>query len=169
MRIARGILLPRSVASHSVAPSKLSAFSVRSVTPPLPRIVSHSFTGHGTNNVATDVMSSVTLTPSPHSANPRVSPSPSIQESLWAPAETDDNYEPSILVASPSVQSISFPKPQDISYHLIHRPCVHFSRAEPTAYVLRADFAYHSSTYVGTMIYQPSAVCVTERLKGVIR
>jgi hypothetical protein len=47
-------------------------------------------------------------------ASPRAPPSP-LSESLWAP-ETDDTYESSILAASPSVQSISFPKPQDISF-----------------------------------------------------
>src|SRR6202789_1703472 len=38
-----------------------------------------------------------------------------LSESLWAP-ETNDTYESSILAASPSVQSISFPEPQDISF-----------------------------------------------------
>jgi hypothetical protein len=57
-----------------------------------------------------------TLTPSPDPASPRAPPSPSIRESLWPGApETDDIYESPILAASPSVQSTSFPEPQDIS------------------------------------------------------
>ena len=46
------------------------------------------------------LLTSVTLTPSPHPASPRAPPDPSIRESLWAP-ETDDTYESSILAASP--------------------------------------------------------------------
>ena len=111
-KIARG----RSVASRSVAPSKLSAFSA----------------GSSPTHSPDTLPMSVTLTPSPHPASPRAPPDPSIRESLWAP-ETDDTHESSILAAFPSVQSISFPEPQDISYHSIHRLCIYFSRAEPTA------------------------------------
>jgi hypothetical protein len=61
----------------------------------------------------TSLLSSVTeLTPSTLTRAP---PSPSIHSSLWA-LETDDTYKSSILAASPSVQSISFPEPQDISF-----------------------------------------------------
>jgi hypothetical protein len=116
-RISRSIPLPGSVASRSVAPSELSVSSVRSVPPPLPgpTPIHLPKTLPTTMSLLTSVTESTpsTLTPSPP-ASPRAPPSPFIRESLWAP-ETDDIYESSILVASPSVQSIYFPEPQDIS------------------------------------------------------
>jgi hypothetical protein len=58
-----------------------------------------------------------------------------LSESLWAP-ETDDTYESSILVASPSVQSISFPEPtRHLIYLTAHYLRIQFSGAEPTEYV----------------------------------
>ena len=69
------------------------------------------------------------------SSTPRAPPSSSIRESLWAP-ETDDTYEPSILAASPSVQSVSFPQPQDISFDAsILRPTASaYTSQEPSSH-----------------------------------
>src|SRR6202789_3975276 len=116
----RNIPLPESVASLSVVSSELPVSPVRSVTVPPPFPGPSPIRSPETLPM-TSLLSSVTkstpstLTPSPDPASPRAPHSLSIRESLWAP-ETDDTYEPSILAASPSVQCISFPETQDISF-----------------------------------------------------
>ena len=102
------------IASPSVV-SSVSCF--RSVPPPLlePSPI-RSLETLPTTSLLLSVTESTpsSLTPSLHPASPQSPPSPSIRGSLWAP-KTDDTYESSIIAASPLVQFISFPKPQESS------------------------------------------------------
>jgi hypothetical protein len=128
-RIARSIPLPGSVASRFVAPSELSVSSESGKIHPTsfawtvpiysPKMLPT------TMSLLTSVIELTPRTVTPSSpASPRAPPSPSIREFLWAP-ETDDTYKSSILVASPSVQSISFSEPQEFCGAGVHHFVVH--------------------------------------------